>query len=187
MKRKKMLVMATVFAMLFGLAQIAVASIPTPNHFVSTDGDATFFGGGLLTSGCFFGVYDFGDDLSLASTPHLDLLGGGGFVFEVTQSGEGNTWVIKGTNDFSINIGPSSDFSFYFWNDSTSTYDTDFTITLSNGFLVFSNNDEKCNVLGIPSGIGPGAASTPLPGSAIFLFSGIMGLVAFGSRRKIMK
>jgi len=186
MKRKKMLVMATVFAMLFGLAQIALASIPIPNHFVSTSSESNIFNSfGQLNTGWFFGIYDFGGNPSSG----LNLLEGGGpdyyANFEVTQpGGSGTSWMITITNGTyqgdSLNIGDSKDFSFYFRNNDGSIYDTDPGITGGYFNYGFSSNDGGRIV-------GADLNPVPLPGSAIFLFSGIMGLVAFGSRRKIMK
>ena len=183
MKRKKMLVMATVFAMLFGLAQIAGAS----NHFMTTDGDSdviNFYG---LADGCSFGVYDFG-----ATDPSsgLDLLqGSSSLLFE---SAEFEVYLNQGDNNYyvnvktgvdelvsPINIGDSDEFSFYFWNGST--YDIEFTITSGGGDTYKFDSNFGGTVLG--DDLNP----VPLPGSVILLFSGIMGLVAFGSRRKIMK
>ncbi|HDH97986.1 MAG TPA: hypothetical protein ENF70_02495, partial [Deltaproteobacteria bacterium] len=72
MRRKKMSIIVAVFAMLFGLAQVAGASIP--NWFKTTDGDSDvinfdMFGDGL-TNGWYFGVYDYNGDPSSG----LDLL-----------------------------------------------------------------------------------------------------------------
>lgn len=192
MKRKKMLVMATVFAMLFGLAQIAGASIL--NHFVSTSGNSNIvnfnFNDNGLANGWYFGIYDFGANPSSG----LHLLEGSsltfwdGANFSVTQSG--NDWIITVTDGTyqgnSLNIGDSEDFSFYFWNGSTNSpiYDTGFSITggaFNYGFSSTPPSGDGGNILG--ADLNP----VPLPGSVILLFSGIMGLVAFGSRRKIMK
>jgi len=192
MKRKKMLVMATVLAMLFGLAQVAGASIP--NHFTSTSSESNISNDlGYLNDGWVFGVYDFD-----ATTPNpsggLDLLLGGSTSFKsanfsVTQSGANNTWEITVTSGMFLNpipilnilnIGDSDDFSFYFRDGSGSTYDIDFSITggdLNYGFISTAGGGVSGHDLN----------PVPLPGTAIFLFSGIMGLVAFGSRRKIMK
>ncbi|MBW2163223.1 MAG: hypothetical protein JRF43_01910 [Deltaproteobacteria bacterium] len=188
MKRKKMLVMATVFAMLFGLAQIVVAA--TSNQFTTTDGDSDIINFYGLADGCYFGVYDFDDNPLSGSDPHLDLLlGSSSLLFEsaefsVIQSGTGGTWVItveSGLNiGNSINIGPTEDFGFYFWNGST--YDTNFTITSGGGDAYSFLSTNTCGTV-----FGDDLNQVPLTGSAIFLFSGIMGLVAFGSRRKIMK
>ncbi|MCD6197835.1 MAG: hypothetical protein J7K15_04585, partial [Deltaproteobacteria bacterium] len=180
--------------MLFGLAQVAGASIP--NHFTTTDGDSDVIdysvgGSGGLADGWYFGVYDFGVNLP-SPGPSLDLLLGSSLTsfqsaeFSVTQSGTGGTWVITVESGFnignSINIGNSDEFSFYF-KDSSGNYYTDFDIT-SGGGDAYNFDGSSFNGGHM---LGDDLNPVPLPGSAIFLFSGIMGLVAFGSRRKIMK
>jgi len=189
MRRKKMSIIVAVFAMLFGLAQVAGASIP--NHFVSTSSESNTvtidsdLGG--LTDGWYFGVYDYGGDPSSGSDHRLDLLSGSSTSlfqsanFSVTYDGS-DYWITVISGDFTsqspLDIGSSGDFSFYFRNGST--YDTNFSITggsLNYGFASYNGG----------AVIGTDLASVPLPSSAIFLFSGFVGLVAFGGRRKIMK
>lgn len=191
MKRKKMLVVATVLAMLFGFAQIAVA---IPNHFVSTSSESNTSNDlGYLSAGWFFGIYDFG-----ATDPSsgLNLLFGGqpnysNANFTVTyETDHYQITVISGFNiNASLNIGDSDDFSFYFWNGADpsilANYDTDFSIIGSDLNYGFISTAGGGGVIG--ADLNPVPNSTPLPGSAIFLFSGIMGLVAFGSRRKLKK
>ena len=187
MRRKKMLVVVALFAMLFGLAQNAGASI-IPNHFVSTSNNSNIinvnFGSNGLADGWYFGIYDFGGSESSG----LDLLLGSNTLlvdsanFEVTYVF--NHYQIKVTKGIDLNqtldIGNSDDFSFYFRDNSGSIYDTDLTITGGGLNYGFSSTNGG-NVAGAD------LASVPLVSSAIFLFSGFAGLVAFGSRRKIMK
>ena len=189
MRRKKMSIIVAVFAMLFGLAQVAGASIP--NRFVSTDGDSDVmnvnFDGEGLASGWYFGVYDYNGD---PSSGGLDLLlGSTGAIahaeFEVyLDSGSYFINVITGVDESEspINIGPTDEFSFYFYNDTD--YYTALTITSTpgggNAYSFVANTESGRTV-------GSDLASVPLPSSAIFLFSGFAGLVAFGGRRKIMK
>jgi len=188
MRRKKMSVIVAVFAMLFGLAQVAGASIP--NRFVSTSSESNTvtidsdWGG--LTGDWYFGVYDYGGDPSSGSDHRLDLLLGSSTPFQsanfkVTYAVDHyQITVISGdfTSQSPLDIGSSGDFSFYFRNGST--YDTNFSITggsLNYGFVSYFGG----------AVIGTDLASVPLPSSVIFLFSGFAGLVAFGGRRKIMK
>ena len=187
MRRKKMLVVVALFAMLFGLAQNAGASI-IPNHFVSTSNNSNIinvnFGSNGLADGWYFGIYDFGGSESSG----LDLLLGSNTLlvdsanFEVTYVF--NHYQIKVTKGIDLNqtldIGNSDDFSFYFRDNSGSIYDTDLTITGGGLNYGFSSTNGG-NVAGAD------LASVPLVSSAIFLFSGFAGLVAFGSRRKIKK
>ena len=183
MKRKKMLVMATVFAMLFGLAQIVVAA--TSNQFTTTDGDSDIINFYGLADGCYFGVYDFGDNLPFPGSS-LNLLQGSLTSFESAEfsvtyeTDHYQITVMSGLNiGSSINIGPTEDFGFYFYDGIN--YDTSFTIT-SGGGDAYSFVSNTCG-----TAFGDDLNQVPLTGSAIFLFSGIMGLVALGSRRKIMK
>ena len=187
MRRKKMSIIVAVFAMLFGLAQVAGASIP--NHFKTTDGDSDainfdMFGDGL-TNGWYFGVYDYNGDPSSG----LDLLlGSDGAIaqaeFEVyLDSGSYFINVITGVDESEspINIGSTDEFSFYFFDDTNYYAPSSITELTGNGDGYLFSHSDGGNVLG--DDLNP----VPLPSSAIFLFSGFAGLVAFGGRRKIMK
>ena len=181
MRKKKELIVVAVFAMLFALAQVAFAAIP--NRFISTDGDSNFVDinliseGSGLKSGWSFGVYDndWSSGLDLVNQNHETA------KFSVTPDGDG--WQItvdQGvTKDQTLDIGNSKDFSFYFKN--APNHDTEFSISDlgSNQYLFNSKAGGKV--------MGNDLAAVSLPSSAIFLFSGILGLVAFGSRRETMK
>lgn len=179
-----MLSIATVFAISFVLAQTAFADIP--NRFISTDRNSDVFDVNLfpkgrgLKSGWSFGVYD--NDWSKG----LDLLDKGHrrakFHVSVTQNGDDWQITVDGgaTKGQTLDIGNSKDFSFYFKNGTD--YDTKFSIKVlcnSNQYLFDSDKGGKVT--------GNDLAAVPLSNSAIFLFSGLVGIVAFGSRKKIMK
>ena len=188
MRRKKMSIIVAVFAMLFGLAQVAGASIP--NRFVSTDGDSDVmnvnFDGEGLASGWYFGVYDYNGDPSSG----LDLLlGSDGAIaqaeFKVYLHSDNNFYINVTTGvDESlspVNIGTTDEFSFYFFDGTTYYAPSSITEFSGNSDGYLFSHSSGGNV------IGTDLASVPLPSSAIFLFSGFVGLVAFGGRRKIMK
>ncbi|OPL16316.1 MAG: hypothetical protein AVO38_08165 [delta proteobacterium ML8_D] len=185
MNRKKIFAVLGMFAILFGIAQSAGASIP--NHFMTTDGDSDVLNWNIngqgLTDGWYFGIYDFGG----SPASGLNLLFGSGPIFQsaefsVTQPG-GTNWQITvlsgGFPGGTLNIGDSEEFSFYFWDGSS--YITDLIDIAHGGGDAYSFASAGGNIQG------DDLNAVPLTSSAILLFSGFAGLMAFGNRRKIRK
>ena len=185
MRRKKILVVVAVFAMLFGLAQVAGAYSSYSGPWEATDYQSSTYTISLLgnlTDGWTFGVYDIGDSsdpsslVLISSSNTYATFNVTGSILDVTQGmSDGSDLSLTSPNDY---------FGFYF-SYGSSTY---------NGYLYETAgavNQWLLKIVRPSSSGGPVIASdvapVPLPSSAIFLFSGFAGLVAFGSRRKIMK
>ncbi len=173
--------LAVVFLLLLGFLGTARAAIE--NHFLSTDGDSNAIQISSLSSGWYFGVFDYGANPSSG----LNLLLGPGTTsleeskFTISQSGSDYILAVTQGVDAgsSINIGATGEFSFYFLSPSPSgSYETDFDITGSPTTYYFTSQTGGGNVIGVDLN------AVPIPGSSALLLSGLIGLVALGSRRK---
>ena len=185
MGRKKMLVAVAVFAMLFGLAQVAGAYSSYSGPWEATDYQSSTYTISLLgnlSSGWTFGVYDIGDGISPSSLALIDLSSTFA-TFNVNNNILYVTQGISGGSSFDL-TSPNDYFGFYFSNNSITycdyLYDTAGPV---NQWLLKMADSYNAGGPVIASDVNP----IPLPSSAIFLFSGFAGLVAFGSRRKIKK
>ena len=171
---------AVVFLLLLGF--LGTAGAATENHFLSTDGDSNAIHINSLNNYWYFGVFDYG-----AADPStgLNLLYGPGTTpleeskFTISQSGSDYILAVTQGVDAgsSINIGATGEFSFYFLSPSVK-YETDFVITGSPTTYSFTSKTGGGSVIGVDLN------AVPIPGSSALLLSGLIGLVALGSRRK---
>jgi len=189
MKEKAFWCLVAALLSVMVLAGSAGAAIP--NHFVSTDGDSNIvdvnFNGAGLTSGWYFGVFDYGgspdsglnlvhgcvSDCFQSTTFVVDQTGSGNYEIRITETTD-SKYISQGST---LNIGNSPDFSFYFWDGSSTFYDTDFNIGGERPTYSFSSNVGGGNVIGVD------LAAVPIPGSSVLLLSGLIGLIAIGRRQ----
>lgn len=179
----------SVITILFTFVLTGAALAAIPNNFVSTNEDTNIvdlniLGDGLQT-GWAFGVYDFG----ASPDSGIDLLSGcakypclQSASFEVTQDGRDNLLTVTAgpSTGQSLNIGSSPNFSFYFkYPDNNSySYETDFNIfPVGGGIYYFISNEGGGGLTGVD------LAPVPIPGTSALLLSGLVGLVALGSRK----
>lgn len=185
MGRKRFLVLAVALVMLFGFAQVAGAALADP-AWVTTDTQSNVYTLSFISSelnlkpGWTFGVYDYGSHdtntgvalLSSSISSATFYTDSSGLVYNNSDPENWNT----------LTLTFPGQFGFYF-DDGTSKYTNySYTEVVGNQWSISSEHEGSGGPVQASD-----VAPVPLPASALFLFSGLVGLVAFGSRRKIMR
>ena len=175
MRKKLMIVL---FSALFMYAGVCYAA---PNHFLpaTTSQEVLTVSAdqGGLQSGWYFGVFDWGGNMSNGLLLLSESVTSAQFKVEEKQDGSGyQIFVTKGVNEGStLDIGDSEDFSFFFY-DGSSYYEP--TNISENPFVgnsyYFSYNSQTVQ--------GNDISAVPNPQSFILLLSSLLGLIGLSRR-----
>jgi hypothetical protein len=180
---KKLLVLLFCFGTLLATAMPAAASIT--QEWIIDDGNAQtlFFSSGIPNLE--FGVYDLSLDLinnppSLPSSDIVALADNSAPNASFKYDGSNNIVVVSGkSTGATLNIGPSGIFGFYFYDGNTGSFlGYDFEERPTNSGIWYFDADDLIGVTGMNIDVKP----IPIPGAALLLGTGLIGLVGFRRR-----
>jgi len=177
---KKLIQTLVALSFLIGTISTALAGMAAvPNDFISTDGDSNIVQ--LVNKDDMtFGVFDYMGDPKNG----VDLVNNSMTVasFSVNENNGSYELVVNyGAASGSVSLGDSGDFSFYFKDSNGNYYDvleiTQIAPGTNSYHIKFADNEVIGVDLNVPTN------PVPVPGASVLLLSGLVGLVAMGTRR----